>query len=67
FESQKKEIAFINSHEVRRHASNIMGIMQVINQGENKFENFMEAEEYLTSELNSLDDAIRNIADKLNS
>lgn len=67
FESQKKEIAFINSHEVRRHASNIMGIMQVINQGENKFENFTEAEEYLISELNSLDEAIRNISDKLNS
>lgn len=65
FESQKNEIAFINSHEVRRHASNIMGMMQVINQGEHKYENFVEAEQYLVNELKSLDGAIRNISNKL--
>ena len=67
FEAQKNEIAFINSHEVRRHASNIMGIMQMINQGEDKYENFIEAEKYLLSELANLDKAIRNISNKLNS
>lgn len=67
FEAKKNEIAFINSHEVRRHASNIMGIMQMINQGEDKYENFMEAEKYLLSELNNLDNAIKNISNKLNS
>ena len=67
FESKKNEIAFINSHEVRRHASNIMGIMQMINQGDNKYENFVESEQYLTSELTNLDNAIQNISNKLNS
>ncbi|MBS1523079.1 MAG: hypothetical protein JST50_18910 [Bacteroidetes bacterium] len=67
FESKKNEIAFINSHEVRRHASNLMGIMQMINQGENKYENFVESEQYLQSELKNLDNAIKNISHKLNS
>jgi len=67
FESKKNEIAFINSHEVRRHSSNIMGIMQMINHGEDKYENFIEAEQYLMTELTSLDNAIKNISDKLNS
>jgi hypothetical protein len=67
FESKRDEIAFINSHEVRRHSSNIMGIMQMINHGENKYENFVEAEKYLQSELKNLDDAITNISNKLNS
>ena len=67
FVSKKNEIAFINSHEVRRHSSNLMGIMQMINQGENKYENFVEAEQYLQSELTKLDNAIKNISNKLNS
>jgi len=67
FESKKNEIAFINSHEVRRHASNLMGIMQMINQGDNKYENFVESEQYLQSELKNLDNAIKNISNKLNS
>lgn len=67
FESKKNEIAFINSHEVRRHASNLMGIMQMINQGENKYESFVESEKYLQSELSNLDGAIKNISNKLNS
>jgi len=44
-----------------------MGIMQMINQGENKYENFVEAEKYLQSELTNLDNAIKNISNKLNS
>jgi len=67
FESKKNEIAFINSHEVRRHSSNLMGIVQMINQGDNKYENFVEAEHYLQSELTNLDNAIKNISNKLNS
>lgn len=67
FESKKSEIAFINSHEVRRHSSNLMGIMQMINQGDNKYESFVEAEQYLQSELANLDSAIKNISNKLNS
>lgn len=67
FESKKNEIAFINSHEVRRHASNLMGIMQMINHGDDKYENFVESEQYLQSELTNLDNAIKNISNKLNS
>ncbi|MBV8391200.1 MAG: hypothetical protein JO080_15450 [Mucilaginibacter sp.] len=67
FESKKNEIAFINSHEVRRHSSNLMGIVQMINHGDNKYENFVEAEKYLQSELNNLDNAIKNISSKLNN
>ena len=67
FESKKNEIAFINSHEVRRHSSNLMGIMQMINQGDNKYENFVEAEQYLQTELTNLDNAIKNISNKLNN
>lgn len=67
YESEKKEIAFINSHEVRKHASNIMGIMQVINHAEHRYENFIEAEQFLSDELANLDKAIRNISDRLNT
>jgi peptidoglycan hydrolase CwlO-like protein len=41
--------------------------MQVINQGEHKYENYAEAEEYLMNELKSLDGAIRNISNKLSN
>ena len=36
FAAQKEELAFINSHEVRKHLSNIMGIIDVIKTSDNR-------------------------------
>lgn len=65
FATQKEELAFINSHEVRRHLSNILGLIDTINHSEEKDEAYRQAEQHLLSAAESLDAAIRNISDKL--
>ncbi|HEY8929803.1 MAG TPA: hypothetical protein VIM55_11460 [Mucilaginibacter sp.] len=39
FTAQKEELAFINSHEVRKHLSNIMGIIDVIKHSDDREKN----------------------------
>jgi hypothetical protein len=67
FDTQKKELAFINSHEVRRHLSNILGIIDMIKHSENKPKEYLQAEEHLLAAAKNLDKAIQNISNKLDN
>lgn len=65
FTAKKEELSFINSHEVRKHLTNILGIIEVIKHGENKEKEYFEAEEHLFNSAGELDKAIKNISEKL--
>ena len=65
FTSQKKELAFINSHEVRKHLSNILGIIDIIKSSDNKHAEYKQFEEHLFCSAESMDKAIKNISAKL--
>ena len=65
FKTKKAELAFINSHEVRRHLSNILGIVDMVKQSEDKYHAYLETEEHLLSAVRDLDSSIRNISSKL--
>ncbi|QHS56877.1 tetratricopeptide repeat protein [Mucilaginibacter sp. 14171R-50] len=65
FKFKKDELAFINSHEVRRHLSNILGIVTVIENSDNKEDAFHESRNHLVNAAVQLDDAIKNISAKL--
>jgi len=65
FAAQKEEISFINSHNIRKHLSNILGIIDVINHSEDKGREYLEAENYLNYSAKKLDEAIKNISEKL--
>lgn len=66
FVAKKEELAFINSHEVRKHLTNILGIINVLENSENKHEDYALVEAYLLHSAGQLDKAIRSISDKLN-
>lgn len=66
FTAKRKELAFINSHDVRKHLSNILGIIEVIKNSENKERDYLQAEEHLFCSAEMLDEAIVNISEKLN-
>ncbi|HVW97560.1 MAG TPA: hypothetical protein VHA56_16420 [Mucilaginibacter sp.] len=65
FTAQKEELAFINSHEVRKHLSNIMGIIDVIKSSDNREKEYQQVENLLFSSAESMDQAIKNISAKL--
>lgn len=65
FKSQKKELSFINSHEVRRHLSNILGLIDLIKHSEDKHKQYLEAEDLIVSSAKKLDGAIKTISEKL--
>jgi hypothetical protein len=65
YDTKKQELAFINSHEVRKHLTNILGIVELMNESKDKKQEFMEVEKHLYSSATKLDDAIRNISEKL--
>ncbi|MDV6213405.1 hypothetical protein R1T15_02815 [Mucilaginibacter sp. L3T2-6] len=65
YTEQKQELAFINSHEVRKHLSNIMGIIDVIKNSDDRAKEYKLFEEHLLSSVQSMDDAIKNISAKL--
>jgi tetratricopeptide (TPR) repeat protein len=65
FAAKKEELVFINSHEVRRHLSNITGIIDTIKQSEDRHQAYIEAEGHLLSAAENLDMAIKNISAKL--
>lgn len=67
FTAQKEELAFINSHEIRRHLSNILGIIELIRHSENAPKEYEHTEQHLFDEVKKLDDAIRTISEKLNN
>jgi hypothetical protein len=65
FRTTKEELAFINSHDVRKYLTNILGLIEVIKLSENKSEEYLLAEDYLFSSAEDLDKAIKNISQKL--
>ena len=65
FAAQKKELAFINSHEVRKHLSNIMGIIDVIKSSDNRQKEYELFEDHLFCSATSMDKAIKSISAKL--
>ena len=65
FTSQKEELAFINSHEVRRHLSNILGIVDLLKHSDDKVTEYNETEKHLFESAESLDKAIKSFSEKL--
>ncbi|MDB5287835.1 MAG: hypothetical protein JWR05_2784 [Mucilaginibacter sp.] len=64
--AKREELAFINSHAVRKHLTNILGIIDILRQSENKLEDYKQAEPYLLESAAKLDEAIKSISEKLN-
>lgn len=67
FAAKKEELAYINSHEVRRHLSNILGIIDTIKQSEDRHQGYLQAEDHLLSAAGNLDAAIKSISSKLDN
>jgi hypothetical protein len=65
YTAQKEELAFINSHEVRKHLSNIMGIIDVIKSSDDRVKEYKLFEDHLLCSAQSMDTAIKNISAKL--
>lgn len=65
YEAKRNELAFINSHEVRRHLSNILGIIDTVRHSENRHAAYVEVETHLLKAAEQLDNSIRHISDKL--
>lgn len=65
FQFKKDELSFINSHEVRRHLSNILGIIEIIEHSEDKQAAYVQSEVHLLSAALQLDVAIKSISAKL--
>lgn len=65
YDKLNDELSFINSHDVRKHLSNILGIITVVHSSENKLVAYGEMEQALIDSAENLDSSIRNIASKL--
>jgi len=65
FTAKKEELAFINSHDVRKYLTNILGLIEVIRGSDNKRKQYLEAEDYLFKSAQDLDKAIKIISKKL--
>jgi hypothetical protein len=66
FAAKKEELAFINSHEVRRHLTNILGIVDILKNSTDKINDYEQVEPYLLESAAKLDEAIKSISEKLN-
>ena len=66
FNKLNSEISFINSHEIRKYLSNILGIIMVIRISEDRKETYFEFEQELFDSAQNLDNSIHSIATKLN-
>jgi tetratricopeptide (TPR) repeat protein len=65
FQTKKEELAFINSHDVRKYLTNILGLIEVIKLSEKPEEQYLQVEDWLYSSSQQLDEAIKNISQKL--
>lgn len=65
FTAKKEELSFINSHDVRKHVTNILGLIDVIRLSDDKEKEFHQTENYLFSSARELDKSIKNISEKL--
>jgi peptidoglycan hydrolase CwlO-like protein len=67
FDNKRDELSFINSHEVRRHLSNLLGLVDLIKNSDDKHKEYLEAEVFILKEAEALDGAIKTISEKLDS
>lgn len=65
FRAKKNELAFINSHDVRKHLTNILGLIDVVRHGKDKEKEYLQVEDRLFCSAEGLDKAIKNISEKL--
>jgi hypothetical protein len=65
FVAKKEELAYINSHDIRRHLTNILGIIDVLRHSDNKEKEYLSVEPHLFYSAEQLDEAIKNISQKL--
>jgi hypothetical protein len=65
FMAKKEELAYINSHDIRRHLTNILGIIDVLRHSDNKEKEYLTVEKHLLYSAEQLDQAIKNISEKL--
>jgi hypothetical protein len=66
YTNKKNELSFINSHEVRKHLTNILGIIDIVKSSEDQQKEYLYAQEHLYYSAEQLDKSIKNIAEKLN-
>jgi hypothetical protein len=66
FAEKKKELAFLNSHDVRKHLTNILGIIDIIKHSETKEQEYSQLEDKLLYSVEQMDKSIKNISNKLN-
>jgi len=67
YETQKNEVSYLNSHHLRRHVANILGIVDTIKNSENHYATYVEAEPHLLCAAEDLDDSIRELTAKLDN
>jgi len=65
FTAKKEELANINSHDIRRHLTNILGIIDVLKHSDNKEQEYLNVEQHLFYSAEKLDESIKDIAKKL--
>jgi hypothetical protein len=65
YAAQKHELATINSHEVRNHLSNILGLLDLMNDEDNKGNELLKTKDYLLYSAEQLDKALKNVSQKL--
>jgi tetratricopeptide (TPR) repeat protein len=65
YSAQKEELAFINSHEVRKHVANIQGLLELMK--DEADEEFFKLKNYLLYSVGQLDNSIKNVSRKLSS
>jgi hypothetical protein len=63
--TKKQELSFLNSHDVRKHLTNILGIIDVLKHSENKKKEYLQVEDRLFYSAEKLDESIKNISNKL--
>ena len=64
FKAKKQELASINSHEVRNHLSNILGLLDLMKDSETK-EELLKTRKYLLYSAEELDKNLKNVSQKL--
>ncbi|WP_184541802.1 hypothetical protein [Mucilaginibacter sp. FT3.2] len=64
FAAKKRELASINSHEVRNHLSNILGLLDLAKDMETK-EELLKIREHLLYSAEELDKNLKSVSDKL--
>jgi tetratricopeptide (TPR) repeat protein len=65
YKTKKQELSFLNSHDVRKHLTNILGIIHVLQHSENKKKEYLQVEDRLFYSAEKLDESIKNISNKL--